>query len=397
MFSHAVRTAGAFAVLLAACGGETGPKHIEKGTVEAAATYPVRDILVRWDVPAPPPKPPPTGKKRAPPPPPPPKTYGRTKEQALARAKEAAAKAKAGPGAFEATAREMTDDEVAKQDDGFVGFVSIDGNYTATLVEAAAASPIGQVMDPLKGDGGWHVMQVLSREEGKRLEANLTAIVDGLLVPWQEVAPSIDPLITRDAAYAKAAKVVSALRAGGELVPLMGTVDAGRPFMGALRRSTRPGFEAVAAASLLLKPDGSDWSDPLPTPQGWAIVHRRPYLRARVRQIAIGFSRQQPPPGTTPDARDPKQRTVEQALKIAQEAHERAKADPAAWDDLVREYSDEPDTKARGGLLGDVTNADPAGPQTFEEIKDAVERLKPGEMSPPVKSRIAYHILRRDD
>jgi hypothetical protein len=381
------------ALLLAACGGKPS-KTIEKGSAAAAMTYPVRDILVRWDLPPAAPQP---GKKS--PPPPPRKTYGRTKEQALERAKEAAAKARAAPDAFERVAKEMTDDEIAAGDGGFVGFVSLEAGYLKALVEEAAASPVGQVMDPLEGEGGWHVMQVLSREDGKRLESSLTAVVEGILVPWHEISLSLDPLITRDAAYAKAAQVLTALRAGESAGQLTGTIDGGSPFQGAMRRATRPGFQGVAAAALKLKADGTEWSDPVATPNGWAIVRRLPYLRARVRQVAIAFAQSPQKPGadTKGAAEDPKRRTAQDALKIAEKAHDRLKADPASWNAVVKEFSDEPESKDRGGLIGDVTNSDPAGPQTLEEIKAAVSLLTPGVVSPPIKSRIGFHLLRRDD
>ena len=376
------------ALLLAACakGDDGKPAPIVAGSTAAAETYPVRDILVAWDASPQPPQP---GKKA---PRPPAKKYGRTKEEALARAKEAAAKARASPDAFEAVAREMSDDEAARVDGGFVGFVSVEAGHLKSLVEAAAASPVGKVTDPAEGESAWHVMQLLTREEGKRLEAKGTAVFEGILVPWHDLASNLDPLITREAAYAKAAKVAGELRAGGDPSTLSGGIDGGTAFGGALRRATRPGFEALASATLALKANGQEWTDPVETPSGWALVRRMPYLRARVRQIAVAFSKEPDPSGM-----DPKRRSGEDAMKLAKEAYDKVKANPAAWDVLVAQYSDEPETRDRGGLVGDITNSDPAAPKVLEEIKSAVSRLTPGEISPPVPSRIGFHILRRDD
>ena len=82
-------------------------------------------------------------------------------------------------------------------------------------------------------------------------------------------------------------------------------------------------------------------------------------------------------------------RTEEEAKARATEAMKKAKSG-TKFEDLVREYSDEPGAAQRGGDLGKFRRG-----QMVPEFQTAVEKLKVGEVSGLVKTRFGYHVILR--
>jgi hypothetical protein len=82
-------------------------------------------------------------------------------------------------------------------------------------------------------------------------------------------------------------------------------------------------------------------------------------------------------------------RTEEEAKARATEAMKKAKSG-AKFEDLVKEYSDEPGAGARGGDLGTFKKG-----QMVPEFQNAVEKLKVGEVSDLVKTPFGYHVILR--
>jgi parvulin-like peptidyl-prolyl isomerase len=82
-------------------------------------------------------------------------------------------------------------------------------------------------------------------------------------------------------------------------------------------------------------------------------------------------------------------RTEEEAKARAQEALKKAKAG-AKFEDLVKEYSDEPGAAQRGGDLGKFRKG-----QMVPAFQEAVEKLKVGEISDLVKTQFGYHVIQR--
>jgi parvulin-like peptidyl-prolyl isomerase len=82
-------------------------------------------------------------------------------------------------------------------------------------------------------------------------------------------------------------------------------------------------------------------------------------------------------------------RTDDEAKVRATEALKKSK-NGAKFEDLVKEYSDEPGAAARGGDLGKFRKGrmDPV-------FQAAVEKLKVGEVSDLVKTQFGYHIIMR--
>jgi hypothetical protein len=89
--------------------------------------------------------------------------------------------------------------------------------------------------------------------------------------------------------------------------------------------------------------------------------------------------------------RSKQERSKEEALKRTEEALGKLKGG-AKFEDIAKEYSDEPGVANTGGNLGRFTRAgfDP-------KFVDAVEKLKVGEQSGVVESAFGYHIIVRTE
>jgi peptidyl-prolyl cis-trans isomerase D len=75
----------------------------------------------------------------------------------------------------------------------------------------------------------------------------------------------------------------------------------------------------------------------------------------------------------------------------ANEIYQEARKKPGSFADLAKKHSQDPGSAARGGDLGFL----PRGVmKDVPEFEDALYKLKPGEISPPVESKLGYHIIR---
>lgn len=86
-----------------------------------------------------------------------------------------------------------------------------------------------------------------------------------------------------------------------------------------------------------------------------------------------------------------KERSVDDANQIADTIHKKVMGNPAVFDELVVEYSDDPSAAANKGKFKNVKKGDMVKP--FEVTAFS---LKPGEISEPVKTEYGYHIIRLD-
>ena len=316
----------------------------------------------------------------------------RTKAEAIARANEVLAKLKTPNTSFETVAKEMSEDPVSAPDGGWYGFVADrPDNGDSPYFEAAHALKVGETSPSFGSQLGQQIIQRLSREEGKVLEAKYVAPIDSLVVPWHDVLVSLPITQTKDAAYEETAKVVVAIRAGEyPFGAAAGKLLGASPVSVPLRRVMRPaGLEKLSAAVFALKTD--EITDPMDTPRGWVIAQRLPSVRCYARHIVITSE-------TSPAWIKPNKRKPEAAQKLAQDALDRLRREPSAWDELCRKVSEEPYSKNIRGFVGDLSNAvAPDRRSKIPEFEEAVWKLKPGETSDLVDTRLGIHIFHRDD
>ncbi len=83
-------------------------------------------------------------------------------------------------------------------------------------------------------------------------------------------------------------------------------------------------------------------------------------------------------------------RTKDEAKARATEAQKKAKEGKIKFEDLVKEYSDEPRAGERGGDLGSF----PKG-SMVPEFQAGLEKIKIGEISDVVESPFGFHVILR--
>lgn len=84
-------------------------------------------------------------------------------------------------------------------------------------------------------------------------------------------------------------------------------------------------------------------------------------------------------------------RSDEEALSLAGEIKAGIDEDPASFDRLVAEYSDDPSADSNQGRFRNVKRGDMVKP-----FEDAVFAMTEGEVSGPVRTEYGYHIIRLD-
>jgi hypothetical protein len=363
---------------LAACGGDGDGKKKDgepagkdpATRAKMMETVPVRNIIVAW-----------TGSPQR-------IRKDRTKDAAKTRAEELSAKLRADPSAFEAAARDSSDDVLTAPDGGFYGFISKESGVEPQVLAAAEALEEGKVSLPIDSQAGWQVLQRLSRADGRRVEEGVSKIVKGLIISWAGLSQKVPASQTKEIAYAAAAKVVHEVRSGRTiLMKEAGTVPFSQDFFTVFRTPPIPGFEALGEVAHSLKV--GELSDPVETKGGWAVVEREPYMRCYLRHIIVGHQTSLVP--------NPPQRTGDEARAFAEEAVRIVRENRSRWEEAVARFSDEPASKAQGGFMGDVTNAGLSQRRVPPEMEEALLKLKPDEISDVVESRLGYHVLWRVD
>lgn len=83
-------------------------------------------------------------------------------------------------------------------------------------------------------------------------------------------------------------------------------------------------------------------------------------------------------------------RTDEEAKALAETVEKEAKANPDQFDALVEKYSEDPSKTANLGLMSQVDSG-----RYVSEFSDAAKALKnPGDISPIVKTKFGYHVIK---
>ena len=83
-------------------------------------------------------------------------------------------------------------------------------------------------------------------------------------------------------------------------------------------------------------------------------------------------------------------KSEEKALAQIEELRAEVEADPARFDDLVMEYSEDPSKSSNKGRFPFMTRGEMVAP--FEEAAFALQ--EPGEITQPVKTDFGYHLIR---
>jgi peptidyl-prolyl cis-trans isomerase D len=111
------------------------------------------------------------------------------------------------------------------------------------------------------------------------------------------------------------------------------------------------------------------------------------FYESNRRQYEVPESRQASHILISVDGEESRNKARARAQEIYQEARKR----PGSFADLAKRHSQDPGSAARGGDLGFL----PRGTmKDVPEFEDALYKLKPGEISPPVESKLGYHIIR---
>jgi hypothetical protein len=299
------------------------------------------------------------------------------------------------PGAdFGAIALAESDDRLSALDGGWTDFLSLwDYNgkhHFPALVEAAARLAVGEVSDPVRAGDGFMILKRLSRDDGRMMEERSIAAVHGLAVAWHSLDSSAPTTQDRDGAYAVAARASSDLKADPRLTiaDVMSQLTAVSVVSRALRRGSSAEYGPLAEFALAAQPEA--WSDPIETPEGWAVVKRRAYIRCAVRHLLVTHAQ-------SPKALHPAPRTVEEAGAILEAALAHIRKDRSSWDAVVAEVSEDPRSKTLGGFMGEFCSLADADHSYSPEVTEAILRLAPGEISDVTPTRYGLHVFWRVD
>jgi hypothetical protein len=115
--------------------------------------------------------------------------------------------------------------------------------------------------------------------------------------------------------------------------------------------------------------------------------HKDEFARAHVKVIYLSFN-DNPLPSQDPKAKRP--RTSAEAEKLARDLVAKARGG-ADFAELARKYSDDEETRAKGG---DYTPLKPADTSLPPQIRTAVFSLRPGQVSDPVRQTGGFWIFR---
>lgn len=85
------------------------------------------------------------------------------------------------------------------------------------------------------------------------------------------------------------------------------------------------------------------------------------------------------------------QRSDDQAMELAVTVRQKLVNDPASFDDLVLQYSDDPSASANHGKFVGIYKG-----EMTKSFEDTAFALSDGEISQPVKTRYGYHIILLD-
>jgi parvulin-like peptidyl-prolyl isomerase len=242
---------------------------------------------------------------------------------------------------FATLAKQKSDDAPTKAQSGLAGWVQTGDASYGTYFDAAKKAKAGDLLGPIKTDTGYTVVRVDALRP-----ATSNTLLKNLLDSSHVSDADYRTYVTDELLKAK-------------YQSYFGTTVIGEY------------VDQRQVAQIQIAPDANN----LPLPQ------------VRVRHILI-----QPLPG----ADDQSKATDVQwkaALAKAQAIRAEAIKPGADWDKLALESADT-GTRTQGGDLGWV---DPTNSGFVAEFQTAINRLRPGDVSEPVKSQFGYHLIQVTD
>ncbi|MDJ0975995.1 MAG: peptidylprolyl isomerase [Planctomycetota bacterium] len=270
----------------------------------------------------------------------------------------------------------------SKTDGGFIGFVPTQA--PTRFSGAVQALEVGTYSRPVQSQLGYQIILRHSFEEGRKLEQKHMYAVYGFLVPWKGFPGG---RLEKEEARREVTKVVDQLRRGEtnlfvERERLLGRVPNQRAdtflFLTAYRSNLKDVLDAIR------KLREGEYADPVELPNGFAVVQRRPVLRAIVKHILVSDI-------LAPERPLDVKRSREQAVAMAKAAMAELGGSTKRWAEVVKKYTDDDTGERPGGMLGIVQNGD-----LPPSLEAAVLDTKPGTInSRIVASPRGLHILWR--
>jgi peptidyl-prolyl cis-trans isomerase SurA len=301
----------------------------------------------------------------------------RTKEEALARAKEVAAKLQAKGADFAALAKAYSDCPSGQQSKGSLGdFRARD--MDPAFSKATAKLKIGQTSDVVESKFGYHII--------RRDPLDPVLHAAHILIPYKgAMAARPDVARTKEQARATAQEILNRYKKGEKFEDLAkknsscpSAEDGGvLPQMPIGR--LHPDFEKAA-----LKCKVGEVTDIVETPFGFHIIKRvepEPTILAKHILIMHNDSMRKP---------ENIKRTKADALALAKDILKKIK-NGEKFGMLAMKYSDCP-SKARGGELREFSKG-----TMHPDFEKAALECKPGQVTGIVETPFGYHIIYRVD
>lgn len=248
----------------------------------------------------------------------------------------------------------------------------------ATSQATPAASPAADASAQLKPRGPEAIAQqdpkrVVATIDGKQITAEQAVNLLKIVPPDQKRAvPSLQTLVEKVYMIQQFADQAAKLN-----------LDQQEPWKDQIQFN-RENILAQAYIERLTKGGGASTDEA----KRYYDAHPDEFDQAKVSGIFVSFS----PPGTPASSANGASKTEDQARQKADDLEKKIKAgsDFAA---LARTDSDNQQLAARGGDLGTLTRESPNVPP---DVKSAIFKLQPGQVSEPIRVQAGFYIFKMD-
>lgn len=305
----------------------------------------------------------------------------RSKEEALEKAQSLIAQLNESPEKFVELAQTESDGPSGPGGGDLGSWPK--GQMVAEFDTAIEQLPIdGITTEPVETDFGYHVIRRNELEKIPHYSADLFII--GF------ASPQSPPNVTRDIEGARtlADSIKEVINADNfeEIASKYNDAGDGEPTpTGVFPESAQ--FPIPGMIDSLGTIAFNQVTGPLTFQGGFAFIRRLEVGEQRSgSHILISFAGSQGGDGNVT-------RTKEEALEEAMRITTMVKEDPAKFEELAREHSDDPSAQFNGGHLGKWFKG-----MMVPEFDEAVDTMKPGDVtSEPVETDFGYHIIMRSE